>query len=517
MTERDINQHLKNGISEIAPNCLEDIMEKISSREEVPNPVPIHGKWSKKRTINCIVSMAACFTIFVGSYGFYQYDKQKITTIVELDVNPSIEFCVDKSDKVVEVQALNGDGEEIVENLSLEKEELEEATIMVMDELVKQGFITKDKSTVLVSVENDNENKNKEIKENLSKEIKKHLEKEDIHITVLKQTMVKDETSENIAKEYNISNGKALLVKTIVEKNSDLKEEELAKMTVDEIAKQANKGNVDLKKLLDEQGETVKQPEKDSKNNTKEVNVTKTAASTRVPEGGEKPETVLEGNGKEKPANAPENSRGEAPVKVPEGNNQEKPEKIPESDKKKITKVSEATEKTGKVSENDKKKEPTKTPENNKKEEPTKAPESGKKEEPTKAPESGKKEEPTKAPEADNKEKPTKAPESGKQEEPTKAPEDDKKEESVKGPEEGKKEESVKGPEDGGKEKPEKVPDGGKKVEPTKIPEQGGKGKPTEIPDSKNGIKDPDIGKKQGNDSDNFGKESEEQKDKKRG
>ena len=166
MTERDINEHLKNGISEIAPNCLDDIMKRISNQEEVQNPMPIFEKWSKRKAINYVVSMAACFTIFIGSYGFYQYDKHKITTIVELDVNPSIEFCVDKSDKVVEVQALNGDGEEIVEALSLEKQEIEEATIMVMDELLNQGFITKEKSTILVSVENDNEDKNKEINEN---------------------------------------------------------------------------------------------------------------------------------------------------------------------------------------------------------------------------------------------------------------------------------------------------------------------------------------------------------------
>ena len=30
MNEKDIIKHLKNGISEIAPNCLDNIMEKIS-------------------------------------------------------------------------------------------------------------------------------------------------------------------------------------------------------------------------------------------------------------------------------------------------------------------------------------------------------------------------------------------------------------------------------------------------------------------------------------------------------
>lgn len=68
-----------------------------------------------------------------------------------------------------------------------------------------------------------------------------HLEENDIKITVLKQTIVKDETLEKMAKEYNISTGKALYIKNVAEENLDLNKEELAKMTVDEIAKKAEK------------------------------------------------------------------------------------------------------------------------------------------------------------------------------------------------------------------------------------------------------------------------------------
>ena len=124
MTENDINKHLRNRISEIAPNCFDDIMEKISNSEDVPNSVVPLKKYLNKKTVSYFLSMAACFTILAGSYGFYQYDQNKVATIVELDVNPSIEFCVDKSDKVVEVTALNGDGEEIIEELSLEKKKI---------------------------------------------------------------------------------------------------------------------------------------------------------------------------------------------------------------------------------------------------------------------------------------------------------------------------------------------------------------------------------------------------------
>ena len=367
MNEKEINKHLKNGISEIAPNCFDEIMEKISIKEDIPNSKIASKKWATQKIIRGFASVAACFIIIAGSYSLYQNNNQKVYTIVELDVNPSIEFGVNKSDKVVNVTALNDDGEEILENLSLEKENIKEATLVVMDELVEQGFITQEKSTVLVSVENDNEDKTEEIKQNLSEEIVRHFEKEDIEVTVLKQTIVKDEVSENIAKEYNISKGKALLIKTVMEENSDLSEAELAKMTVDEIAEKT-----DGKEII----------------------------ATKAPENDDLEPTVVQE--KKEPTETSEKDNKVKPTKVPETDSKVKPTKVPE---------------------NDNKAKPTNTPENDNKAKPTKAPEKDNKAKPTNMPGNDNKAKPTKVPGNDNKAKPTKVPENDNKAKPTQVPE----------------------------------------------------------------------------------------------
>lgn len=431
MTEKDINKHLKNGISEIAPNCFDEIMEKISSKEDVPNPVITTKKWTNKKVTGYLASVAACLTVLAGSYGVYQIDQHKVTTIVELDVNPSIEFCVDKSDKVVKVTALNGDGEEILDNLSLEKEDIEEATLTVMDEMVKRDFITKEKSTVLVSVGNDNEKKTEEIKENLSEEIVKHLEEEDIKVLVVKQTIIKDDISESMAKEYNISKGKALLIKRVMEENSDLKEEELAKMTVDEIVKQAGENKTDLNQTSNTQTDNSGDKRKEPQNTDTSKEITTTQGPTKKPEDGNK---------------------GKAPQK-PEDDDKKEPTKAPESDKK------------GR---------PSKAPEESKKGTPTKKPENDTKAEPTKTPEDNKKAEPTKVPEDDTKAEPTKTPENDKKHEPTKAPEGDKKGKPTNIPEDGRKGKPTKTPEDGRGGKPTQIPDSQQK--PGKDPDDSGRG-----------------------------------------
>lgn len=312
MNEKDITKHLKNGISEITPNCFEEIMEKISVQEDIPKSDIVNKKWSAKKVITGFVAMAACFLMTVGTYNIYQKDIQKVYTIVELDVNPSIEFGVNKSDEVVSAEALNHDGKKILEHLSLERENLNEAALAVMDELVKQGFITKEKSTVLVSVENENEDKTEQIKEDLSEEIIKYLEQEDIDVTVLKQTIVKDDISESIAKEYNISQGKALLVKTVLQENTDLSKEELANMTVDEIAKKTGEKDIAESKV--------------PKNHNLEQTVQKQK---------KEPTQITENKSEETPTQMPENKEKAKPTKIPEDKNKEnvKPTKPPMDDR----------------------------------------------------------------------------------------------------------------------------------------------------------------------------------------
>lgn len=436
MTEKDINKCLKNGISEIAPNCLDEIMDKLSTKDDNLEPMGTQQQWRGNKVVGYLVSMAALFAVLVGSYGYQQYDLHKVTTVVELDVNPSIEFSADKSDKVVKVKALNDDGAKILENLSLENENVKKATLEVMDELVEYGFITKEKSTVLVSVENKNQDKTEEIKESLSKEIKEHLKKEDIKITVFKQTITKDEVSENIAKEYNISKGKAQLVKTVMEENSALKENELVQMTVDELARQVSDETAhylqDSYKVSSEEnvkGETGHHatPKEMTRGTTTKVTVTEepvkslkshmAKVSPTVSESENhgrqnKTSQISEKDEKREHMKSSEENKDRETAKTWEGSGQNKITRMPESDTKKaVTKAPddnanvrpEKTQKKNEQTHNSEKNEPQKaekTREDDKKEESTR--ESGDtevvEEKPTKIPENQRDEKPVDIP-----------------------------------------------------------------------------------------------------------------------
>ena len=414
MTEKDINKCLKSSISEIAPDCFDAIMKKTASREDIQNP----EKKVKKNTRNYLVSIAACFVLFAGAYGFYQHDLHQITTVIELDVNPSIEFYADKADRVIKVKALNDDAEKVIEKVSLEKENIQKATLKIMDELVEEEYISKEKSTILISVENECNDKTEQIKESLSREIVRYLEKDDIKVNVIRQTMTEDDITESIAKEYGISKGKALLVKTVLEENDNLKEEELAKMTVDEIARQVewesvnNKDNFSQEKnKSNEKKKTITETASQKKENNGEKKNHKNSLNEKQLKSTEK----LKSGEKVKPTKEPQNEEKAKPTKLPQVKEKAKPTKEPQNEEKaKPTKLPQVEEKA----------KPTKEPNHEEKAKSTKEPNHEEKAKPTKLPQVEEKAKPTNEPNHEEKAKPTKEPNHEQKAKPTKLPEE---------------------------------------------------------------------------------------------
>ncbi len=67
-----------------------------------------------KKMVTIAASAAALFVLGTGTWAYaapYSY--------VSLDVNPSIEFTVNRFDRVIRVKAVNDDGEELLKNINL--------------------------------------------------------------------------------------------------------------------------------------------------------------------------------------------------------------------------------------------------------------------------------------------------------------------------------------------------------------------------------------------------------------
>lgn len=104
----------------------------------------------KKGTPNIIKkaviwSAAAAAVLMVGGVGAWAYVSPY--SYVSLDVNPSLEYTINRFDKVLSVKAVNDDGEQILQQIQLDALTfmgIEEALAKTVEEIAAQGYFEGD-------------------------------------------------------------------------------------------------------------------------------------------------------------------------------------------------------------------------------------------------------------------------------------------------------------------------------------------------------------------------------------
>lgn len=100
-----------------------------------------------------LASIAACLVLAVGLLaGFTLYHTQ--TTLVSIDVNPSIELSINRFDRVIAARSLNPEAEPILEDLPLKNLPYTEAVALLMENEVLDGYIVAD-ALLVFSVQSD--------------------------------------------------------------------------------------------------------------------------------------------------------------------------------------------------------------------------------------------------------------------------------------------------------------------------------------------------------------------------
>ena len=140
--------------------------------------------------IKLAASIAASLVLFVTPAWAYLTPY----SYVSLDINPSFEFLINRFDRVLEVRAVNDDGEKVVDKISitdLKNKEINEAVKNVIVELKEQGYIIEGKEGGVVLATSS---KNQEKVDKLSTSLKNAVEEE---ITFTSDNKDKNKEKEN--------------------------------------------------------------------------------------------------------------------------------------------------------------------------------------------------------------------------------------------------------------------------------------------------------------------------------
>lgn len=72
---------------------------------------------------------------------------------VSVDINPSIHMSIDQDNRVLQANAINSDGESILEHIQIQGKTVQTAVGMITEEAIAEGFITKEKAnSVIVAI-----------------------------------------------------------------------------------------------------------------------------------------------------------------------------------------------------------------------------------------------------------------------------------------------------------------------------------------------------------------------------
>ncbi len=233
MKKHEVEKRIQQAFSNVqVPDVLESVLsdcekEKgyIMMKEEKKNP------WIKGFVYAAIIMLA--FTGVLG-FNFYQSYYKAVTTIA-FDVNPSIEIKTNDQDRVLEVKALNEDGEIVIGDMNLKGCDMNVAVNALIGSMIQNGYLSDLANSILISVENHDPEKTAQLQKKLSDEIYALINSNHFDGAVLSLSIENDDELRKLAETYGITVGKAQFIQNLIVANPLYSFDSLAKLTIHEL------------------------------------------------------------------------------------------------------------------------------------------------------------------------------------------------------------------------------------------------------------------------------------------
>jgi len=231
MTDRDIERKLNTALEHSAPNDIAGVLSRCG--EQKGRVIDMTNSKKKNRLLPALI--AACLTLVILGGGFWGYRSNAVASIISLDVNPSIELNISRSEKVLSAKALNADAATVLKGMDLNGSDLNVAVNAIIGSLLQNGYFDSLSSAILISVEDSDAQRAQRLESSLTTQVDTALKNASTNTAILSQTIAQDAGLEKKAQESSISVGKAALVTAIQERNTALEFNALASLSVGEL------------------------------------------------------------------------------------------------------------------------------------------------------------------------------------------------------------------------------------------------------------------------------------------
>jgi hypothetical protein len=221
----------------------------------------------------CVFAASAVAATVILATGTWAYASPY--TYVSLDINPSIEYTVNRFDRVLKIKAMNDDGEELLHGTDFVNKSISTAFSATIEQLTEAGYLNdKADNGIVIATSSENKDKAEELAADLQEIAEKHIN-EDGNSTEVEAFSV-DSTLMDEAKELGVTPGKLNLIEKLKDaaaSSDSVNMEEWFEKSVNEIKKAT--------KSYKASGEKVQKSRNDTDTNSEDEN---SASDTTVEE-----------------------------------------------------------------------------------------------------------------------------------------------------------------------------------------------------------------------------------------
>lgn len=275
---REIENSLKRSMEQLPHPSFEKIagtpVVRMKEHDEITRQDKNRVYWHS----GSLALACACLLLLIGTGWFANF--RMVYSIVNVDVNPSLEIMVNRRDRVLSVKANNEEARELLEGRNYRGWDITEMVESLVDDLALQGYLTDERNVILLSVNSKSGKAYNGLQSALPEAVSGALADYGIIPRLFIQKLNVDKEAEKQAEQYHISLGRQQLINLMMKQNPSLKEGDLASMKVEELIKLAEKHGMILDGIEVWHEEKSKTPEQE----------------TKAPDTGKQPADKLESN-----------------------------------------------------------------------------------------------------------------------------------------------------------------------------------------------------------------------------
>jgi len=240
MKQRDVEQRIRTAAEHAAPDKWEDVLSACGKEQQSEANAPSSQRKNRKITY-LIRGCAAAAAVVILALSVYfiagSRMERKVDSVIMLDVNPSFNLSVNAKETILSVDALNADAETVLGGMDLRGVSLEVGINALIGSMLQHGYLDELQNSILVSVENEDASRSEHLREKVASAINSILDHDQLEGAVLSQTVSQsDQELKILSERYKISFGKAVLIRELVSQDPTLSFEDLALLSVNEIA-----------------------------------------------------------------------------------------------------------------------------------------------------------------------------------------------------------------------------------------------------------------------------------------